>query len=180
MGFFRRFLAKIRRFKKPQTKARPKLDSRSEKNIETLLPVVQDTFRDLASIAKRVAGRYGLDAKVISGHRSYEEQQVLYNKGRTTPGPKVTTAPPGFSNHNFQIACDLGIFEFDGEYVDSRAGGTANKIYKIIANTAEAEGLNLAWGGHWTRFPDPPHWEYKTGFTMSEMRSRKAAGLSIV
>lgn len=179
MGFFRRFLARMRRWRIPTpAKVRSRLDSRSEKNIDSLLPAVQETFRDLAVIAKRVAGRYGLDAKVISGHRSYEEQQVLYNKGRTAPGPKVTNAPPGFSNHNFQVACDLGLFD-GSEYVDGRGGDTANKIYRVIANTVETEGLNLAWGGHWSRFPDPPHWEYKTGFTVSEMRERKAAGLSI-
>lgn len=46
-----------------------------------------------------------------SGLRTYEEQNALYAQGRTAPGNKVTNAKGGFSNHNFGIAFDIGIFE---------------------------------------------------------------------
>ena len=100
----------------------PRHDSRSEKNIGTLNSDVQPTFRRLTAIAKKTAGRYGLDAKVISGHRSYEEQAALYAKGRDEPGPRVTNAQPGYSNHNFGIAVDFGIFN-DSEYLDGKEPG---------------------------------------------------------
>jgi len=45
--------------------------------------------------------------KLISGLRTYEEQDALYAQGRTAPGPKVTNAPGGHSNHNFGLAFDM-------------------------------------------------------------------------
>ena len=140
---------------------------------------MQPTFRRLTALAKKTAGRYGLDAKVISGHRSYEEQAALYAKGRDEPGPRVTNAQPGYSNHNFGIAVDFGIFN-DSEYLDGKEPGLTEKIYRIIYNVAESEGLKVEWGGSWTGFPDPPHFEYMTPWTLDEMRDRKSRGLSVV
>ena len=95
------------------------MDSRSLANIATLLPAAQDkahAFLDAIAASNRLpAGWY---VSIISGTRTYAEQDVLYQQGRTTPGPIVTNAPPGYSNHNFGIAFDLGIFNADGQYLD--------------------------------------------------------------
>ena len=53
----------------------------------------------------------GIIIKVISGLRTYDEQNGLHAKGRTTPGKIVTNARGGYSNHNFGIAFDIGVFE---------------------------------------------------------------------
>ena len=83
------------------------VDSRSEKYIATLLPEVQPIARALV----QKAGQNGIRIKVISGLRTYTEQDELYAQGRTTTGPKVTNARGGHSNHNFGIAFDIGVFE---------------------------------------------------------------------
>ena len=82
------------------------VDARSEKAIATLLPQVQPMARALV----QKAAASGIQIKVISGTRSFEEQDALFAKGRTAPGPKVTNARGGFSNHNFGIAFDIGVF----------------------------------------------------------------------
>ena len=72
-----------------------KVDHRSEKNIATLLPEVQSMARTLV----QKAASNGIHIKIISGLRTYAEQDALYARGRTAPGPKVTNARGGYSNH---------------------------------------------------------------------------------
>lgn len=48
-----------------------------------------------------------LDVLVTCTSRTLEEQAALYAQGRTTPGPKVTNAPPGTSAHNYGLAVDV-------------------------------------------------------------------------
>lgn len=61
---------------------------------------------------------YSLDAQVVSGYRSMEEQAQLYAQGRTPAevaakvkkrgrGGAVTDAGPGESAHNYGLAVDV-------------------------------------------------------------------------
>lgn len=144
------------------------VDDRSAKNIATLLPPVQPLARALI----HAASNQDIIIKVISGTRTYAEQDALYAKGRTTPGPKVTNAKGGFSNHNFGIAFDIGIFR-GGAYIPE------SPIYKVIGSLGK--NLGLQWGGDWQSIVDEPHFEYNPkGFTVSQMRERKAAGQPVV
>lgn len=83
------------------------VDERSERTIATLQPEVRPFARALVLKAAGV----GITIKVISGLRSYEEQNNLYAQGRSRPGRIVTNARGGYSNHNFGIAFDVGVFE---------------------------------------------------------------------
>jgi peptidoglycan LD-endopeptidase CwlK len=89
------------------------VDDRSERSIATLLPKIQPYARAL--VAKAAAN--GITIKVISGLRTDEEQNDLYAQGRTKPGRIVTNARGGYSNHNFGIAFDIGVFD-GGSYLD--------------------------------------------------------------
>ena len=89
------------------------MDDRSEKAIATLLPQVQPHARALV----KKAAQHGITIKVIGGLRTYEEQNELFAQGRTKPGRIVTNARGGFSNHNFGIAFDVGVFE-GANYLD--------------------------------------------------------------
>ena len=82
-------------------------NARSEAVIATLLPQVQPYARALFFKARD----HGIAINIISGLRTYAEQDALYAKGRTAPGRKVTNARGGYSNHNFGIAFDIGVFE---------------------------------------------------------------------
>ena len=85
----------------PITPAQPPTglaDPRSEGVLATLHPQVQQPFRDLLhAINAAVAPAVG---KWISGYRGEAEQNALYAKGRTAPGPRVTSAPWPTSSHN--------------------------------------------------------------------------------
>tara|TARA_R100000808_G_scaffold260_3_gene1568 strand:+ start:3005 stop:3565 length:561 start_codon:yes stop_codon:yes gene_type:complete len=179
--FFSRFK---RRSKIPQIKSKPRLrfilDARSKKAIESLNKKVQPEFIKLMQIAKARGKIYGVDIKAISGHRSYFEQQTLYAKGRTRPGNIITYAKAGYSRHNFGLALDLGVFSLEGDYLDSSNPTLVGKIYKSIWNNCEADKLNIEWGGNWKRFKDTPHFEYKTGLSLAQMREYKKEGLDII
>ena len=148
------------------------IDPRSAKVIATLLLKVQPTFANLLIELKKHFQEKGLECKYISGTRTYEEQAAIYAKGRTAPGPKVSNARPGFSNHNFGIAVDVGLFLPDGRYL----GDTP--FYRDIGKIVK-EFPTLEWGGNW-KFIDEPHIQWKTGLTMAKMRERVADGKSIV
>lgn len=137
-------------------------DPRTESNIATLLPAAQDKAREF--MEKCLAT--GMEVKIISGTRTYEEQDALYEQGRTKPGKIVTKARGGHSWHNFRIAWDIGIFK-DGDYL-----GESN-LYAVAGEIGRSIGLE--WGGDWD-FKDEPHFQLKLGLTLAECRAKKAKG----
>lgn len=147
------------------------VDSRSETNISTLHPRVQPYARNL--VLKTAA--VGITVKVISGLRSYAEQTALYAKGRTASGPKVTNAPAGYSNHNFGLAFDIGVFS-GGAYLED------SPLYKAVATIGI--DLGLTWGGGWKKLQDQPHYELRPAWAkdmpepamLTELRRRKDSG----
>lgn len=118
-----------------------------EQRINGLNIDVQLLCRQLLSYAFSI----GLDARVIQGKRTYEEQAALYAQGRTKFGRIVTYAKPGTSNHETGRAFDLGIFRIDQSYVDNN-----DVLLKVLLPYARKIGLSC--GGDWTR-PDYPHFE---------------------
>ena len=136
----------------PTTPAQPitgLADPRSEATIATLHPQVQQPFRDLLrAINAAVAPDVG---KWISGYRGEAEQNALYAKGRTAPGPRVTSACWPTSSHNggggkVGFACDIGFFSPSGTYLDE------GPQYDIAGQLARAAGFH--WGAD---FGDRPH-----------------------
>jgi len=146
-------------------------DERTEKNLATLDPMALDTMRKLVVIANQVATEEGLKVKVLSGHRTWKEQDSLYAQGKTLPGKKVTNAKGGFSNHNFGIAIDLGIFK-GRTYLDESNRNEAVRIHTLIADRVKLEHLNPFWGGNWRTFKDYPHHEMRTNLTSAQKRAQ--------
>ncbi len=149
-------------------------DERSERNIATLLPQVQPLARTLVESAAAI----GIAIKVISGTRTYEEQNALYEQGRTQPGRIVTNARGGYSNHNFGVAFDIGVFE-GGRYLDE------SPAYKAVG--AIGKQLGLDWGGDWKSIQDEPHFELRPSWAremsesamLAELRNRRATNREI-
>ncbi len=146
-----------------------KLDARTTKCLNSLDPKAQVAFIPFIMEAKEIAARSGYEYCAVSGNRTWAEQDALYAQGRTKPGNKVTNAKGGQSNHNFKIALDFGVFK-DGKYLDDSQPTTADNIHKVIGKIATKYGLE--WGGSWTSIKDYPHFEIKTGLTMSQKRER--------
>jgi peptidoglycan L-alanyl-D-glutamate endopeptidase CwlK len=144
------------------------LDSRSE----TSLRLLDLRAQEAARIFLRKVRTAGIDARLISGTRTYAEQNELFKKGRFgNPGPQVTKARGGQSNHNFGIAWDIGIFQ-NGKYLGD------SPLYKKAAEAGLADGLE--WGGNWIDFKDLPHYQLATGLLISEVRERFEKGRPFV
>ena len=150
-------------------------DERSERNIATLLQQVQPLARALIESAAAI----GIAIKVISGTRTYDEQNALYEQGRSKAGRIVTNARGGYSNHNFGIAFDIGVFE-GGRYI------AESPAYKAVG--ALGMKLGLEWGGNWKTIQDEPHFQLRPSWArniaerdmLAELRRRRSAGLSLV
>jgi peptidoglycan LD-endopeptidase CwlK len=147
------------------------LDMRSELNIAGLHIRAQELARQF--LARLADANFGLTVKILSGIRTYAAQNALFAKGRFgNPGPQVTKARGGFSNHNFGIAWDIGIFEGPDYYT----GATARESAAYVRAAGFADKTVLEWGGDWTSFKDTPHYEVKTGLSISEKRARFESG----
>lgn len=140
-------------------------DARSERHV---LGLALDAQAQARLFLRRVAG-HGFDVRIISGTRTYAEQNALFRQGRFgNPGPIVTNARGGRSRHNFGIAWDIGVFTAEAGY-SLRVGD-----YAEVARLGLSEAL--AWGGDWPRFPDPPHYELATAPGLSGLRTRFERG----
>jgi peptidoglycan LD-endopeptidase CwlK len=150
------------------------VSARSEKVIATLLPEVQPYARALITKAAGV----GIKIEVISGTRTYEEQNDLFEQGRSKPGKIVTNARGGYSNHNFGIAFDIGVFE-GTKYLSE------SPKYKAVG--ALGMSLGLEWGGNWKTIVDEPHFQLRPAWAakiserdmLARLRSRKQSGEAV-
>lgn len=117
----------------------PKFSRESIKQLETCHP-------DLQSLA--YAAIEIINFKVIQGHRSFKEQQVLYAKGRTKPG-KIVTQIDGVrkqSKHNADpsTAFDYAPWPINWDRVDEfifQAG--------VFFTISKQLGIKIRWGGDW-------------------------------
>lgn len=147
------------------------VDARSEKNIATLHPNVQPYARALVLKAANA----GITIKVISGLRTYEEQNIIYAQGRSKPGKIVSNARGGYSNHNFGTAFDIGVF-------DGAKWIPEDPRYKAVG--ALGSELGLEWGGNWKSIQDEPHFQLRPNWAadkrevdmLAELRNRKDSG----
>lgn len=135
----------------------------NEEHIATLHPEMRPLVEKFLVEAKKD----GLDLKITQSRRTFPEQQVLYDKGRTTPGPIVTKAKPGQSFHNYDLAVDVvpivkGKADWEGKQW-ARIG--------MLGTTA-----GLEWGGSWKTFKDLPHFQYPKDARYQQLLALKKAG----
>jgi peptidoglycan L-alanyl-D-glutamate endopeptidase CwlK len=142
-------------------------DGRSESNIQTLLPAAQEKAREFMKAVQAA----GVTIKIISGTRTFAEQDALYRQGRDLPGPKVTKARGGQSNHNFGVAWDVGIFK-SGQYLGE------SPLYAQVGGIGK--GLGLEWGGDWTSFPDEPHFQIVPEANLQSIAAKFSEGVAFV
>ena len=94
----------------------------------------------------------GAVLRVTCTHRSVQEQQTLYAKGRTTPGQVVTQVDgvKVLSKHNHLPAKAIDFCVTWGGKVS-----WVEEDYDEVGPYMEAEGL--VWGGSWAGRKDRPH-----------------------
>ena len=98
---------------------------------------LDDDTRDKALRFVSLMADVGYPVQFVFTLRTFDEQDGLYEQGRTTPGPKVTKVRGGYSWHNFGRAFD---FCFAGRGYD-----VPDDWWKLAGLIGER--LGLFWGG---------------------------------
>ncbi len=130
-------------------------------NIDALNPYV-------ATLARRflaLCAQNGLDVRIYSVFRSWDDQDAYYAQGRTAPGPIVTDAMGGDSYHNWGLAFDAAPL----------TNGTVNwnDMAKFNQMGRLGEQVGLEWGGNWktvySKLVDQPHFQYTFGLSTPQL-----------
>lgn len=90
---------------------------------------------------------------VVCGRRTIAEQNALFAKGRTAPGPVVTNAKGGSSPHNFGLAVDLCPVNSAGHCTWNAPEAVWQEMGKI------GKECGFVWGGGFKSLKDLPHYE---------------------
>lgn len=125
-----------------------------------LLQGLEPDVRKMGEAMLASSARDGVLLKVTQGRRTYDQQQVVWDQGRKTPGEIVTHSPPGYSWHNFGRAFDVAQVGAD-PYPSDEA------FWEKVGDIGEMAGLT--WGGRW-KHPDRPHFEDHGGMTLALAR----------
>ncbi|MHB9124606.1 MAG: M15 family metallopeptidase [Armatimonadota bacterium] len=118
-------------------------------------------FAQKIGLFERKLAEHGIKVIFTWGHRSIEEQNRLYQIGRTKPGKVVTNAKGGYSWHNYGLAADYA-FVISGKVTWDGPWDTFGRV---------ARQCGLEWGGAWTGFKDRPHVQLTQGRTLAQMRA---------
>ncbi|CAH0345809.1 M15 family metallopeptidase [Bacillus sp. CECT 9360] len=135
---------------------------------DSLHPVVAEK-RD---ILVRRTSETGIPILITAGFRLSEEQDELYEQGRSQPGNIVTNAKGGESLHNFGLAIDFALLNKKGEAIwDMEYDGNANgkPDWDEVVAIAKEEGFE--WGGDFMgQFKDYPHFQMDFGLSLRELQ----------
>lgn len=160
------------RFKNPCTcidgyKDNKMTDTISLQRLNLLHPLIREDAIKAYQEAV-VATPQNVHPVIVQTLRTFEEQDLLYQKGRTRPGPVVTKAKPGSSFHQYGLAID-GAIMINGKIV-----WKVDKNWMIMVECFKKYGFS--WGGDWKSFKDYPHFERTFGYTWKELLAIYKAG----
>lgn len=117
--------------------------------------------------------------RIVQGLRTIEEQNALYEQGRTKPGNIVTNAKGGSSYHNYGLAIDFAIL------IDKDGNGTYDELSWDIKKDNDKDGIadwlevakafeaaGWEWGGRWSSLKDYPHVQKTFGLKWQALLAR--------
>ena len=122
------------------------------RKIEDLTPATQVLFKEFAAAMAEA----GIPFMLTCTYRSQEEQNALYQKGRSLPGPKVTWTRS--SRHTQRTAFDIAILNNGKPVWDTKIDVSEDGIPDYQQAGSIGEMVGLTWGGRWGT-PDYPHFQ---------------------
>ena len=149
--------------------------------IKLIHPALRDEVGDIYDdICQALTGR--AICRFTHTLRTFAEQDALFAKGRTKPGPKVTNAQSGSSWHNYGMAIDIvllvdknkdGVFESASWDLKTDFDSDGKSDWIEIVQIFKEYGWE--WGGDW-RFFDAPHFQKTLGQTIRGMLAKHNYG----
>jgi len=151
----------------PTTSPPPPIKKEEVPLPNSLHPTVQKAKERLIDLTKEK----GINIVITDGHRSKEEQNALYEKGRSQSGDIVTHVKGGESYHNYGLAIDFALQLDNGNVIwDMEYDGNGNGESDWMEVVAIAKDLGFEWGGDWSSFKDYPHLQMDFGFSIRELK----------
>lgn len=135
--------------------------------------------KDYLDCNNTVLGK-GVRLRFASVYRSFKEQQVLYEQGRSKPGKIVTNAEPGESFHNYGLAFDIvllydrdGNGTFEAASWDRKEDFDQDQIadWQEVINFFEKRGYRNG-----AYFGDHPHFDITFGLRWHNLKKRYTEG----
>ena len=140
------------------------------RDVTQLHPRLQEKFK----LLQKKCAQKGITIKATECLRTAKEQDALYAKGRTAPGPKVTNASgkDAKSMHQWGVAVDIVIdmdADKDGDVDISDLYNV--KLLNVVGKIGQSIGLE--WGGSWKSIVDKPHFQLPDwGSTPTKLKAR--------
>ena len=140
------------------------------RDVTQLHPRLQEKFE----LLQKKCAQKGIAIRATECLRTAKEQDALYAKGRTAPGPKVTNASgkDAKSMHQWGVAVDIVIdmdADNDGD-IDIRDLYNV-KLLNVVGKIGESIGLE--WGGSWKSIVDKPHFQLPDwGSTPAKLKAK--------
>lgn len=167
------FLALILFFILYIEKSNPFTESKKNHSIPyptELQPIVKERTNQLIN----QAAKKGIMIVITDGFRSSEDQDQLYEKGRSAEGNIVTYAKGGESYHNFGLAIDFALKTPSENVIwDMQYDGNKNGKADWIEVVEMAKAIGFEWGGDWAKFKDYPHLQMNFGLTIADLQNGK-------
>lgn len=111
----------------------------------------------------------GMELFVVHTHRTYAEQDALFEQGRSEPGRIVTNARGGESWHNFRRAIDVAFEDHMGDPKWDDLTDDEIDDWELLGLMGKKIGL--VWGGDWA-IGDYGHFHYQApGETLGSVRA---------
>lgn len=124
------------------------MDATSEARLGELHPELAEKIRTMSVMLSEE----NIEIRVVQGLRTWDQQQALYDEGRTMPGRIVTEAQAGYSWHNFGMAADCAPFD-DGVPDWNPSHPAWKRMIEV------GESLGLLSGSTFHSCPDNPHFQ---------------------
>ncbi|NHC20556.1 M15 family metallopeptidase [Bacillus sp. MM2020_4] len=152
-------------------------NTRSDSYPTELHPIVKERSNQLI----QQSAKKGIVIVITDDFRSAEDQNRLYEKGRTANGTIVTYAKGGESYHNFGLAVDFALKTPSGDIIwDRQYDGNKNGKADWNEVVEMAKVLGFEWGGDWADFKDYPHLEMNFGLSIADLQNGdRPAGTSM-
>jgi peptidoglycan L-alanyl-D-glutamate endopeptidase CwlK len=126
--------------------------------------------KELSDIYQEIRERR-VSIRITDTLRTFQQQNALYEIGRSKPGQRVTNARAGQSYHNYGLAVDFALLLKGGKEVswDRNLDLNKNNLKDWDEVVAVFKHYGWNWGGNWTNFKDYPHFEKTFGYSTSEL-----------
>lgn len=149
------------------------MDKATQDRIALLHPAIREEVKRLIDEANKVTG-VDITIRIVQGLRTFAEQDALYAKGRTKPGPKVTNAKAGSSYHNYGLAIDFAFLVKDKGVIswDDKKDWDNDKVADWLEVVQIFLKAGYTWGGNFKSIKDNPHFEKTFSIGWREMLKR--------